>query len=167
MAAAEARLEVVVVVEVPAGTRNKYEIDHDAGVIWLDRTLFTATVFPLDYGYVDGTRSSDGEELDALVVVEEPTFPGCHVRCHPIAVLWIETGGGREPKLLCVPVHDDRRGWHTLDDVPRHLRDEIAHFFSVYKDVGPGQSPRPVSWQGRAAAERVVRRASRPLSLKE
>jgi inorganic pyrophosphatase len=152
---------LVVVVEVPSGSRNKYEVDHESGEIFLDRTLFTATVFPLDYGYIDGTRSTDGDQLDALVVVEEPTFPGCRIRCRAVAVLWIEMSAGREPKVLCVPVNDERHRWTDLRDIPRHLREEIGHFFTVYKGVGPGESPGVASWQGRRGAESVVRRAMR------
>jgi inorganic pyrophosphatase len=151
--------QVVVVVEVPSGTRNKYEVDHVSGKIYLDRTLFTATVFPLDYGYIEGTRSSDGDQLDAFVAVEEPTFPGCNIRCRAVAVMWIAHARSREPKVLCVPANDTRNEWRTLADIPKHLRDETAHFFSVYKDVGPGESPRVVSWQGRAAAAAVIRAA--------
>jgi inorganic pyrophosphatase len=150
---------VEVIVEVPSGSRNKYEIDPASGEIWLDRTLFTATVFPLDYGCVPGTLGPDDDPLDALVICEEPTFPGCHIRCRPIAVLGIRSKKGDEGKILCVPVRNERCRWKDLDDVPRHLVDEISHFFDVYKDLGPGKSKKVGDWAGRSAAEDEIRRA--------
>lgn len=152
-------MNVEVVVEIPSGSRNKYEADHETGEIWLDRTLFTATFFPLDYGYVAKTLGVDGDPLDALVLLEQPTFPGCHIRCRPIAVLWIKSKKGDEAKVLCAPSNDPRSGWESLDDVPEHLRDEIGHFFDVYKDLGPGKTQEVGRWEGRRAAEAEVKRA--------
>ena len=154
-------MRVEVVVEVPCGSRNKYEADHDTGEIWLDRTLYTATVFPTDYGYIPGTLGTDGDPLDGLVMLEASTFPGCHVLCRPIAVLWIESKKEREAKILCVPATDGRRAWRTLSDVPGHVRAEISHFFDVYKDLGPGKTKKVGRWEGRRAAEEAIRRARR------
>jgi len=80
-------MDIEVVVEIPKGTRNKYEADHETGHIWLDRMLFTATRYPEDYGYITGTLGGDGDPLDAMVLLEEPTFPGCHVRAGDRGVL--------------------------------------------------------------------------------
>ena len=105
---------VPVVVEIPRGSRNKYEIDHETGEIWLDRRLFSATVYPADYGYVDHTLGEDGDPLDALVIMEEPTFPGCRVRARPVGVFWMEDDAGPDAKIICVP-HGDPRWDHVQD----------------------------------------------------
>ena len=121
------------VVEIPKGSRNKYEADHDTGAIWLDRHLFTATTYPTDYGFVPQTLAEDGDPLDALVLLDEPTFPGCHVRARVIGVFWMADEQGPDAKLLCVPAHDPRWAdiseaeadcsqycdvWQTLPDRP-------------------------------------------------
>jgi inorganic pyrophosphatase len=92
-----------VVVEIPRGQRNKYEVDAATGRIWLDRTLFTATRYPADYGYIDGTLGEDGDPLDALVLLEEPTFPGCMVRCRPIAIFYMTDEEGPDAKVISAP----------------------------------------------------------------
>ena len=86
------------VVEIPRGSRNKYEIDHETGEIWLDRRLFSATVYPADYGFIDHTLGEDGDPLDAMVIMEEPTFPGCRVRARPVGVFWMEDDAGPDAK---------------------------------------------------------------------
>ena len=93
---------VEVVVEIPKGSRNKYEIDHDTGEVWLDRHLFTATAYPTDYGYVEHTLGEDGDPLDALVLLDEPTFPGCHVNGRPVGVFWMTDEAGPDAKILVV-----------------------------------------------------------------
>lgn len=152
-------MKLEVVVEIPGGSRNKYEADHETGEIWLDRTLFTSTVFPLDYGYVPSTLGVDGDPLDALILLEQPTFPGCHIRCRPIGVLWIKSKKDDEAKLLCIPCRDPRGDWNSLTDVPDHLREAISHFFDVYKDLGPGSTKEVGRWGERREAELEVKRA--------
>ena len=93
----------VVVVEIPAGSRNKYEADHETGEIFLDRRLFTATAYPTDYGYFPDTLADDGDPLDALVLLTEPTFPGCRIRARAIGVFWMEDEKGDDAKVVCVP----------------------------------------------------------------
>ena len=154
-------MEIEVVVEVPAGSRNKYELDHESGVIRLDRQLFTSTRYPADYGFIDGTLGEDGDPLDALVVLDEPTFPGCHITCRPVALLRMSDEKGPDAKVLCVAVGDPRHEWHGLEDVPHHLRREIAHFFDIYKDLDPGAESSVRSWAGRRDAETAIRRARR------
>lgn len=142
-----------VVVEIPQGSRNKYEIDHDSGVVWLDRHLFQATVYPTEYGFFPDTLAEDGDPLDALVLLEDPTFPGCHVRARPIAQLEMSDEKGRDVKVLCVAAGDPR--WDHLQDVgdvPDHLLAEIRHFFEVYKDLEPGKDSVIGDWTGRADA---------------
>jgi inorganic pyrophosphatase len=150
-------MEIEVVIEIPKGTRNKYEADHDTGAIWLDRMLFTATRYPEDYGYVPMTLAEDGDPLDALVLLEEPTFPGCHIRARPIGVFSMRDEKGQDAKLLCVPATDPRvNNVEDLDDVPHYELDEITHFFAIYKQLEPGKNTEVEGWQGRAAAEEVV-----------
>ena len=128
--------ELTCFVEIPKGSRNKYEYDAEAKVIKLDRFLFSSMVYPTDYGFIPDTLGQDGDALDAMVCVSEATFPGCVIPVKPIALFKMEDDKGIDDKILCVPLQDP--GWNTLevlDDLPAPLRDEIAHFFSVYKDL--------------------------------
>ncbi len=148
---------VNVIVEIPKGSRNKYEYDPELNVIALDRTLYSAVHFPTDYGFVPGTQASDDDPIDALVMAEEPTFPGCLVRVRLIGVLTIEDGEGtKEPKLLAVPVGEPRFAtYHDFQDVPPHLLEEIEHFFSVYKDL-EGKTVKACGWEGMRQAEAAL-----------
>lgn len=144
--------EFNVVIEIPEGSRNKYEMDFVAGRIRLDRTLFTATQYPADYGYIEGTLGRDGDPLDALVLTGEPTFPGCQIRCRAIGMFCMTDEHGPDEKVLCVPARDPRySGIQDIDDIPDHDRREITHFFEVYKDLEPGKSVEGSHWEGRVA----------------
>jgi inorganic pyrophosphatase len=128
--------QLICLVEIPKGSRNKYEYDHDLDVIKLDRFLFSSMVYPTDYGFIPDTLGQDGDPLDAMVLVSEPTFPGCVIEVKAIALFRMEDDKGIDDKVLCVPLTDP--AWNTLEtleDVSNQLRDEIAHFFSVYKDL--------------------------------
>lgn len=145
------------VVEIPKGSRNKYEMDHRTQRIRLDRTLFTATSYPCDYGYVPETLAEDGDPLDALVLGDEPTFPGCLVTVRPVAVFWMHDEQGPDAKVLTVPARDPRfAAIRELDDVPPYVVAEIGHFFDVYKDLEPGKSTDVRGWEGRAHAEQAI-----------
>jgi inorganic pyrophosphatase len=151
---------VDVVVEIPRGSRNKYEMDKDRGVIRLDRRLFSATVYPADYGFIPETLGEDGDALDALVLLEEPTFPGCWVTARPVAVLWMEDDAGPDAKILCVPDGDPR--WAQVNDVgdlPAEMRAEIQHFFEVYKMLEPEKHSATRDWGGAAEAWQEIRDA--------
>src|SRR5919106_6665319 len=129
-------VEFEVTIEIPKGHRNKYEVDHLTGRIRLDRTLFTATQYPADYGFVEGTLGEDGDPLDALVLVGDPTFPGCRIRARVVGVFHMTDEKGPDEKILCVPLKDP--AWMRISDVhdiPAELRNEIEHFFTVYKDL--------------------------------
>jgi inorganic pyrophosphatase len=142
-----------VVVEVPRGSRNKYEFDHDRHVLHLDRRLFSATVYPADYGFIPETLAEDGDPLDALVLLEEPVFPGCWVSVRPIGIFWMEDENGPDAKIICVPLGDPRFDKvRDLHDMPAHLRSEIHHFFDVYKALEPGKSTSTTGFEGREAA---------------
>jgi inorganic pyrophosphatase len=124
------------IVEIPKGSRNKYEFDHEHNVIRLDRFLFSSVVYPTDYGFIPDTLSLDGDPLDVMVCVSEPTFPGCLIVVKPIALFRMEDDQGVDDKVLAVPLTDP--GWNTLeglDEVPDQLQKEIAHFFTVYKQL--------------------------------
>jgi inorganic pyrophosphatase len=146
-----------VTVEIPKGQKNKYEVDHETGRIRLDRTLFTSTQYPADYGYIENSLGQDGDPLDALVLVSEPTFPGCLIECRAIAMFQMRDEKGKDDKVLCVPVADQRRD-HLRDitDVGQYLLLEIEHFFTVYKDLEPGKSVEGASWTGLEGAEAEV-----------
>ena len=150
-------MEVDIIVEVPQGSRNKYEWDPAIDRIRLDRMLFTSTRYPHDYGFIPGTLAEDGDPLDAMVILEEPTFPGCLVSVRPIAVFWMTDEKGPDAKILTVPAHDPRYGGlQDLDDVPGHVTAEIGHFFDIYKELERDKSTDVRGWQDRAAAERII-----------
>ena len=126
----------VAFIEIPKGSRNKYEFDHEIGALKLDRFLFSSMVYPTDYGFIPETLGLDGDPLDVMVCVSEPTFPGCRIAVKPIALFRMKDEKGVDDKVLAVPLQDPL--WNTLeslDDLAQGLQDEIAHFFSVYKDL--------------------------------
>ncbi len=143
-----------VTVEIPKGQRNKYEMDHETGRIRLDRTLFTATQYPADYGFIEETLGDDGDPLDALVLVLEPTFPGCLILCRAIGMFRMRDEKGGDDKVLCVPAEDPRQA-HLRDigDLAQFDLAEIQHFFEVYKELEPGKSVEGATWVGREEAE--------------
>ena len=147
-----------VTIEIPKGGRNKYEVDHHSGRIRLDRTLFTATQYPADYGFIEDTLGEDGDPLDALVLVQEPTFPGCLIRSRAIGMFRMKDEKGGDDKVLCVP-SDDPRQEHLRDihHLPEFDRMEIQHFFEIYKALEPGKSVEGATWVGRADAEREIK----------
>ena len=155
-------MEFDVTIEIPGGTRNKYVFDHATGRLRLDRTLFTATKYPADYGFVDGTFGPDVDALDALVLVRQPTFPGCLIRCRAIGMFRMTDETGPTPKVICVPAADTRQqDLRDIDDVDRFLRLEIEHFFGIYKAIEPRKHVvvGDDRWAGREVAEEAVRRA--------
>jgi inorganic pyrophosphatase len=146
-------VEFDVIVEIPQGSRNKYEMDHELHRIRLDRLLFTSTKYPADYGFIEGTLGRDGEPLDALVMVGDPTFPGCVIECRAVGMFCMRDEQGPDEKVLCVPAHDPRYA-HVQDiaDIPAFDQLEITHFFEVYKDLEPGKSVEGSHWTGREQA---------------
>ncbi len=161
-AAAVTEYGLTCVVEIPKGGRNKYEYDPELGGIKLDRFISASVVYPTDYGYVPDTLAPDGDPLDVLVCVSEPTFPGCYVLAKAIGLLKMADEKGPDDHVVCVPVDDP--GWNTLediDDLPRQLRAEITHFFTVYKDLDPDRHSDVTGWAGRAAALEAIEAARR------
>ncbi|WP_129287469.1 inorganic diphosphatase [Streptomyces sp. GZWMJZ-114] len=155
-------MEFDVTVEVPAGTRNKYEMDHTTHRIRLDRRLFTSVRYPTEYGFVEDSLGRDGDPLDALVLTGEPTFPGCLIRSRAIGMFVMSDENGPDEKVLCVPARDRRyAALADIDDVPAHLLDEIAHFFRVYKQLEPDKHVETSHWTGTEAAVREIANAYR------
>ena len=126
----------VAYIEIPKGSRNKYEYDEEVGAVVLDRFLFSSMVYPTDYGFIPDTCGQDGDPLDVMCCVSEPTFPGCRIEVKPIGLFRMEDDQGIDDKVLAVPLTDP--GWNTLetlDEVSDQLKNEIAHFFTVYKQL--------------------------------
>lgn len=153
-------MEFDVVIEIPKGSRNKYEVDHDSGRVKLDRYLYTAFGYPADYGFIEDTLGEDGDPLDALVLLPESVFPGCIVEARPVAMFKMTDEAGGDDKVLCVPA-DDGRWDHIQDvgDVPSHELEAIEHFFVHYKDLEPGKYVKAADWSGRDDAEAEVTRS--------
>jgi len=144
--------ELLAFVEIPKGSRNKYEFDERIGHVILDRFLSSSMVYPTDYGYLIGHRGRDGDPLDAMVCVSEPTFPGCVIPVRTVAVLRMTDDKGQDDKVICVPESDP--AWdevEDLDDLPAQLRVEIEHFFSIYKQP-EGKDVTIDGWFGREDA---------------
>ena len=150
-------MEFEVIIEIPKGQRNKYEMDHKTGRIRLDRMLFTSTRYPADYGFIEDTLADDGDPLDALVLLEEPTFPGCQILCRAIGMFRMRDEKGADDKVLCVPATDPRMA-HLRDitDVAAFDQLEIQHFFEVYKALEPGKAVDAATWVGVDAAEAEI-----------
>jgi inorganic pyrophosphatase len=126
----------VCVVEIPKGSRNKYEYDPELGGIKFDRLLMSAATYPTDYGFLRNTLAEDGDPLDALVCLTEPTFPGCLIPVKPLGMFVMRDEKGPDDKVVCVPLHDTYwNGYEQIDDLPDLLRQEIDQFFSIYKNL--------------------------------
>ncbi|HSM02878.1 MAG TPA: inorganic diphosphatase [Acidimicrobiia bacterium] len=150
---------VTMAVEIPRGSRNKYEMDPDTGPVHLDRMLFTATRYPADYGFVPDTVADDGDPLDAMALVTEPTFPGCRIHIRPVGLFLMEDQGLPDHKVLGVPVRDPMWGTiRSIDELPSHLLREFEHFFSVYKDLEDMKTA-ALGWKGPDDALKVLETA--------
>ena len=146
------------VIEIPRGSRVKYEVDHETGNVHLDRILYTVFGYPADYGFFDKTLGEDGDPLDVLLLLDATLFPGVHVTVRPVAVLKMSDEAGGDDKVVAVVAKDPR--WaHIQDvgDVPEQTRKEIEHFFEHYKDIEPGKWVKTEGWGSAAEAEKIVR----------
>ena len=145
------------VIEIPKGSRNKYEIDHETGRVYLDRVLFTSFVYPTDYGFFENTLGLDGDPVDVLVLLDYPLFPGVGLNVRPVAVFNMTDDGGSDAKVIAV-LEKDKRWEHIqdIDDIPEFTKKEIEHFFEHYKDLEPSKWVKTEGWQGRAEAEKIV-----------
>ncbi|MGH3437405.1 MAG: inorganic diphosphatase [Sciscionella sp.] len=151
-------MEFDVLIEIPRGSRNKYEVDRATGRLRLDRTLFTSTQYPSDYGFVKDTLASDDDPLDALVITEgDPLYPGVFVRCRAIGMFRMSDENGSDDKLICVPANDPRlEHLRDIHHLPAFHRLEIQHFFEIYKTLEPGKAVTAAGWADRAEGEREL-----------
>lgn len=147
---------VYVVVEIPKGSRNKYEFDKELGAIKIDRVLYSSMVYPGDYGFIPQTLYDDGDPLDIFVMTNEPTFPGCIIAARPIGLFRMKDKGEPDEKILAVPVNDPFfRDYHDISDIPQHFLAECAHFFAVYKDL-EGVYVKTLGWERAASAQERI-----------
>jgi inorganic pyrophosphatase len=147
---------IEIIVEIPKGSRNKYEYDHKTGAIRLDRVLYSSVEYPVDYGFIPGTKAGDGDPLDVLTICEEPTFPGCHLTVRPIGVLSMRDEKGPDQKILAVPLADPRLADFTdISEINDHLLEEIRNFFQTYKLL-EGKETHVDGWGGHDDAQRVL-----------
>ena len=149
-------MAIEVTIEIPKGSRTKYEVDHVTGKVYLDRYLFTSMGYPVDYGFIDHTLGEDGDPLDAMVLLPESVPPGVIVKARPVAVYTMSDEAGGDDKLLCVL--DDPR-WESIKDVGDVDEFElkaIAHFFEHYKDLEPGKFVNPGEWVGAEHANTLI-----------
>jgi inorganic pyrophosphatase len=156
--------EVTAVIEIPRGSRNKYELDKDSGFMRLDRVLYSAVHYPGDYGFIPRTLHEDGDPLDVLVRINEPTFPGCQIDVRPIGVLKMLDRGEPDDKILAVPSHDPFHGeYYDIADLPQHFLAEVEHFFHIYKDL-EGKRIQIVGWEKSDVAMEVIKDSIRRYS---
>lgn len=149
---------VNMIVEIPQGSSNKYEYDHDLGVFKLDRTLYSPLFYPFDYGWVCDTLADDGDPLDILVITSQPTFPGCLIAARPLGVLMMRDDKGPDEKILSVAAADPRfEGIDRLSDLPGHILKEIVHFFDIYKELEEKET-NVLGWQDVATAHNVIQK---------
>jgi len=152
---------IKVVVEIPKGSRNKYEYDPETKMFKYDRMLFSSVHYPSDYGFIPDTLAEDGDPLDVLVLVSEPTFPGCLIDARPIGLFKMWDEKGVDYKILSVPIHDPQWNWlKSLDDVPKHLLREIEHFFQIYKELEEKKTG-VEGWDGVTPALQVIEEAEK------
>jgi len=155
-------LLLTVLVEIPRGSQNKYEYDFERKAIRLDRVLFSSVHYPADYGFIEDTLADDGDHLDALVLADQPTFPGCIVRARPVAVLHMEDYNGLDEKILCACADDPRQDdVQNLDSVPKHLLTEIENFFEIYKTLEVDKPTTLRGWGARKDALAIIKQAQK------
>ncbi len=148
--------DVEAVIEIQRGSRNKYETDEETGAIFLDRVLYSSVHFPGDYGFIPGTRAPDGDPLDVIIIVEDPTFPGCHVHFRPVGMLCMRDEAGLDQKILGVPVADPRfGGLRDIDQIHPRLLAEFENFFAIYKTLEDKESI-VEGWQNAEEAKAVI-----------
>ena len=153
---AQAPEMVTAIVEIPRGSRNKYELDKESGLLRLDRVLYSAVHYPGDYGFIPRTLHEDGDPLDILVAIDEPTFPGCQMDVRPIGVLRMLDRGEPDDKIVAVGANDPRRGeYFDIADLPSHFLKEVEHFFSIYKDL-EGKRVEILGWGKSGEATQVI-----------
>jgi len=144
------------IIEIPKNSSNKYEYDGDLGIFRLDRALYSPMHYPGDYGFVPGTLADDGDPLDILVLVDEPSFTGCLMETRPVGVLHMVDGKENDQKILAVPNRNPRYdSIHTIDQVYPHIRRELEYFFTIYKELQSAKA-KMEGWGGPREARRII-----------
>jgi inorganic pyrophosphatase len=153
--------KIEAIIEIPRGAANKYELDQATGEIHLKKVHSTAVRYPVDYGFIPGTCAEDGDPLDVMVLVEEPTFPGCHMTVRPVGLLCMRDKQGADNKVLAVPEADPRfNSVQDLSDIEPHKLKEIENFFVAYKGARKN-SVDINSWENRAVALKSIDKHSK------
>ncbi len=148
--------DFLAVIEISKGSKNKYELDKESGALILDRVLYTSTHYPANYGFIPRTYSEDNDPLDVLVLCSEPIVPLALVRCYPIGVIVMEDGGEMDYKIIAIPFKDPTwNSYKELGELPQHIKEEMAHFFKVYKQL-EGKQTTVYHVEDRASAERII-----------
>jgi inorganic pyrophosphatase len=152
--------EIYAVVECLKGQRNKYEYDKDIPGVMLDRVLHSNVHYPADYGFIPRSYYDDGDPFDVMVLVEDPTFPGCVIEARPVALMRMDDDGEQDDKVIAVPSEDPRYDHiEGLDEIPTQLRDEIDEFFATYKNLEPDKEVQTLGWEDRSAALEAIEHA--------
>lgn len=153
---------VLALIEIPRGSKNKYEWNEDLGGVALSRVLYQSVAYPAEYGFIPGTIAADGDALDVVVLIDQPTFPGCLMRVRPIGILRLAQEGEQDDKVLCVPVEDPLYGdTHDIEDIPAHRLLEIKHFFATYTEL-EGREVEVGNWENAAAAFKAIQESLLP-----
>lgn len=153
-------MTIEVIIDIPKGSRNKYEVDEKTGRIKLDRVLSSSVAYPVDYGFIPGSHAEDGDSLDVLLIVRFPTFPGCLIEARPIALMEMIDTGENDEKIVVVPEKDPYfASWKDLADIPEPLKNEINEFFATYKNLEPGKHVEIKGWKGAKAAEEMIKKS--------
>jgi inorganic pyrophosphatase len=153
---------IMALIEIPRGSKNKYEWNEEVGGVALSRVLMQSVAYPAEYGFIPGTMAGDGDPLDVVVLIDEPTFPGCYMRVRPIGILKLRQEGEQDDKILCVPVTDPLYAQtFNLEDVPSHRLLEIQHFFATYTEL-EGREVEVGGWENADAARREIVDCLRP-----
>ena len=147
---------IYAVIEIPKGSRNKYEYDKDMEAFALDRVLYSPFHYPAEYGIIPKTLYDDGDPMDIMVLMDQPTFPGCVIETRPIGIMRMIDGDDKDDKILSVPVNDPRyKDINDINDIPSHLLDEIAHFFKEYKHL-EGKVTKVLGWENAEKAFEAI-----------
>jgi inorganic pyrophosphatase len=148
--------EVTAVIEIPFGSRNKYELDKATGLMKLDRVLYSSVHYPGDYGFIPRTLHEDGDPLDVLVLVKQQTFTGCMIEVRPLGLLRMLDRGEADDKVLSIPLHDPAyEEYFDISDIPQHSLKEVQHFFATYKDL-EGKRVQVLGWEKSDVAMQVI-----------
>jgi len=157
-------MKMNIFIENPKGSSNKYELDKESGKIMLDRALYSSVYWPFEYGFIENTLSDDGDPLDVVVLVNEPTFPGCVIPCKIIGMLDMEDESGIDYKIIAVP--DDKidprfKHINSIDDLPEHQRKEIQEFFETYKRLEPNKWVKVTGFKSKEVAEEIIEKCKK------